>query len=198
MTVPFSVPRKAGLNRDLFQSPADWISPNREAPHGYSFRDNPPPADGKKVVLLDTDHLFGTGCTDPAWAWKAFCRGYNPLYMDMWSMELNDPGRRAVRTALGLTRAVARRVDLASASPHSELASTRFCLADPGRQYLVYAPQERAITVDLSTASGELQVHWVNPRSGVIVERPIVTGRRRQDFQSPFDADAVLLLRAVK
>ena len=48
---------KGGSNRTLFDSPADWISPNPEG----GYRDNPPAADGKKVVITDTDHLWGIG-----------------------------------------------------------------------------------------------------------------------------------------
>ena len=50
-----------GSNEDLFESPADWVSPNPEAKDGYNYAYNPPPADGRKVVLLDTDHLWGLG-----------------------------------------------------------------------------------------------------------------------------------------
>ena len=44
---------------------------------------DPPAWDGKKVAVLDTDHLWGHGGT-PSWAWKSFCRGYNTLLMDSW------------------------------------------------------------------------------------------------------------------
>lgn len=43
------------------------------------------------------------------------------------------------------------RTNLASARPDGELASTGFCLADPGREYLVYLPQGGEVTVDLGT-----------------------------------------------
>lgn len=46
-----------GRNATLFASPADWISPN---PAG-GYRNQPPPAQGRKVVILDTDHLWGEG-----------------------------------------------------------------------------------------------------------------------------------------
>ncbi|MHC4400345.1 MAG: DUF6298 domain-containing protein [Planctomycetota bacterium] len=68
---------KGGSNRALFDSPADWISPNHEG----GYRDNPPAADGKKVILSDTDHLWGIG-GNQAWVWKSFLRGMNPIFMD--------------------------------------------------------------------------------------------------------------------
>ena len=71
-----------GRNEDLFNSPADWISPWEELPH-YPYRDNPRPADGKKIVIVDTDHLWGIG-GDHAWAWKSFVRGNHPSFMDAY------------------------------------------------------------------------------------------------------------------
>lgn len=48
---------RRGRNETLFNSPADWVSPNSEG----GFRDNPPDLQGRKVVLSDTDHLWGIG-----------------------------------------------------------------------------------------------------------------------------------------
>ena len=192
ITVPFGVPRKPGLNKALFDSPADWISPNSEAPGRYSYRDNPPPADGRKVVLLDTDHLFGVRGKDHRWVWKVFCRGYNPLYMDMWTVERDDPGRRSVRQALGHVVATAGRMRLGTAAPHGELASTAYCLAVPGHEYLVYAPSGGALSLDLSAASGPLAVEWIHPRSGAVTRDSQVRGGDRREFTPPFPGDAVL------
>ncbi|HEY9228128.1 MAG TPA: DUF6298 domain-containing protein, partial [Gemmatimonadaceae bacterium] len=69
-----------GRDADLFDSPADWVSPWEELP-AYPYRDNPRVSDGKKVVIVDTDHLWGIGGTR-AWAWKNFMRGNNPSFMD--------------------------------------------------------------------------------------------------------------------
>lgn len=49
----------SGTYVNLFNSPADWISPNPEG----GYRDDPPVNDGRKVVLNDTDHLWGEGVT---------------------------------------------------------------------------------------------------------------------------------------
>lgn len=74
-----------GLNvsfdADLFGSNADWVAPNNGAANEYI--DDPPPAKGDKVVVLDTDHLWGIG-GNRTWAWKAFLRGYNILFMDSY------------------------------------------------------------------------------------------------------------------
>ena len=63
-------------NDCLFNSPADIISP-----HKYPNFRNPPPSKGDKVILLDTDHLWGVG-GNADWVWKSFTRGYQPIFMD--------------------------------------------------------------------------------------------------------------------
>jgi hypothetical protein len=72
---------KKSFERDLFESHAEWIAPNNGLHNEYI--DAPPPASGAKVVVLDTDHLWGIG-GDRTWAWKAFLRGYNLLFMDSY------------------------------------------------------------------------------------------------------------------
>ena len=68
-----------GNNENLFNSPADWISPG---PHGKPW-DTPQVADGSKIIISDTDHFHST-LTDPKWAWKTFLRGNHPILMDWW------------------------------------------------------------------------------------------------------------------
>ena len=146
---------KGGSNETLFESPADWISPNPGAAAPFNYRDNPPPADGKKLILTDTDHLWGIGGSQ-AWVWKSFTRGLNPLFMDPYR-EVVISGRsrgnwEPVRRSLGYTLRYARRMDLAAMTPQSTLASTKFCLANPGREYLVFLPGGGKVTSKLSTA----------------------------------------------
>jgi hypothetical protein len=54
---------------------------------------------------------------------------------------LKDPGHTAARLAMKHTRHFARRPNFAAMTPHSTLASTGYCLADPGNQYLIYQPK---------------------------------------------------------
>lgn len=61
----------------MLASPADWISPGRRDGYG----EDPPAWDGRKVSLLDTDHIWGVGGS-AAWVWISFLRGHNPIFMD--------------------------------------------------------------------------------------------------------------------
>ena len=196
-------------NRLLFASPADWISPG----HGpeMEYRYDPPDTGGGKVIIADTDHLWGHGGTYP-WVWKCFTRGLNPAFMDPWvpvpgmlragyaGAVLNQrdyPDWALLRLNLGYTRRFAARLDLNRAIPHAELASSRYCLAIPGEAYLVYVPDDAQVTVDLAAASGPLAVEWFCPRSGATTHGEPAVGGAKRRFISPFGFDVVLFLRRV-
>jgi hypothetical protein len=188
---------KGGSNRTLFESPADWISPNPEG----GYRDNPPAADGSKVVLTDTDHLWGIGGSQ-AWVWKSFLRGLNPLFMDPYDGTVIgnpfDAQWDPVRKSLGYTRRFAEAANLAAMTPSNELASSGFCLAhasaDQG-EYLVYAPEGGKVTIDLSATPGKLKAHWFDPSEGTSVDASLIDGGTPQTLQVPFAGDAVLWLK---
>ena len=190
---------EGGSNKTLFESPADWISPNPEG----GYRDDPPPADGRKVIINDTDHLWGIG-GNQGWVWKSFCQGLNPIFMDPYVNELftlhpEDRGKldtrwNPVRYNLGYTRRFALRMDLLHARPMAELASSHYCLAVPGRQYLVYLPSGGTVSIDLSAATGELFVEWLNPSTGRRIGGNKLQGGDVRSITAPFSGDAVLFI----
>jgi hypothetical protein len=208
-----------GNNEDLFKSTADWIAPSDS---DGDYRTNPPAANGRKVIIVDTDHIWGIG-GDREWVWKSFLRGLNPIFMD----PLDDTRWRSsqrkfesCRRAMGQTLAYADQLNLAAMSPHDELASTGYCLADPGKQYFVYVPFEetrlestwftrslrglvrnfrwlfkQTVTVKLSAASGMFLVEWFNPSTGNAWRALPVSGGKDCSFTVPFRGDAALSLR---
>lgn len=186
---------RGGTNKALFDSPAEWISPN---PDG-GYRDNPPANDGRKVILSDTDHLWGTG-GNPAWVWKSFLRGINPIFMDPYNDKVLEKKPKmdcpAIRRAMGNTLRVAERVNLTAMTPHGELASTSYCLADPGREYLVYLPDGGSVTVDLSAVKGAVAVEWFDPKQRDFTGGEPVAGGERRTFACPTAGEGVLHLRA--
>ena len=181
---------EGGDNAALLAGPADWISPG-----GFGLLRDPPPADGRKVVLLDTDHVCGV-CGDPSFVFKAFFRGYNPIYMDpITDTPEKEANHRAVRRAMGQTARLAQRIDLAVMTPHPELFSTRYGLANPGATYLAYQPARGSFSVDLRGAGGRLSAEWINPETGSTVAGGPIVGGRRVSLQPPFPGSAVLLLQ---
>ncbi|MBA7601719.1 hypothetical protein ES703_08799 [subsurface metagenome] len=185
---------RGGKNETLFKSPADWISPNREG----GYRDNPPAADGRKVVLNDTDHLWGIG-GNQAWVWKSFLRGHNPIFMDPYDGVVLgkhfDPKWDPIRRSMGYTRMYADRMNLAAMRPRDDLASTKYCLAKPGVEYLVYKPagDEASITVKLK--AGSYKYEWFDPNQGKIVSKGTIRANGgKQVLCSPLKGDAVVYI----
>jgi hypothetical protein len=103
----------------------------------------------------------------------------------------------APRRAMGHARRYADRIDLAASRPAGELASTGYCLAVPGREYLVYLPGGGAATVDLSAAKGKLAVEWADPITGKITAGGAMEGGAERTLKAPFGGDAVLYLRTM-
>lgn len=187
-----------GNNTDLFNSPAEWISPN---PDG-GYQDDPPASDGTKVIVTDTDHLWGVG-GDRTWVWKSFTRGMHPIYMDCYSelycpgSDPGDPTRVSVVKNMGSTWNYATRMNLVAMTPREDLCSTGYCLANPvaqGAEYLVYLPNGGTVSVDLSAASGNLTVEWFNPDKGTTISGGTTSGGASREFTPSFGGDAVLYL----
>ncbi|KPK83209.1 MAG: hypothetical protein AMS27_13275 [Bacteroides sp. SM23_62_1] len=187
---------RGGSNQALFDSPADWISPNPEG----GYRDNPPAANGSKVILTDTDHLWGIG-GNQSWVWKSFLRGMNPLFMDPYDCMVlanscNPVWMDSVRVSLGYTRMLADRMDLLSMLPLPELASSMYCLANRGSEYLVYLPDSDEVEVNLEDTPGSFQAEWFNPNTGEFTESDIIEGGDKVSLTSPYEgAGAVLYLK---
>ena len=188
---------RGGSNETLFKSPADWISPNAEG----GYRDDPPAADGRKVVITDTDHLWGIG-GNHKWVWKSFTRGMNVLFMDPYDglvlKKSYDPEwAEPLRKSLGYARAYALRMNLIDMKPEN-LASSHYCLANRGEEYLVYLPDSTHVQVDLKDVTGSVEVEWFDPVTGDRIEGEPVAGGTACTFESPFESeDAVLYLKRI-
>lgn len=197
---PVGMTSVGDMNNDCLKSPADWTS---LATTGWDqpkdpWTSDPPAADGHKVCLLDTDHIGWKVFIDDAaftraWVWKSFTRGHNTLLMENLS---DSAGWIAGRAAMGHTRRLAERVNLATLVPHPELASTRCCLAHPGQEYIVYLPDGGEVTVDMSATVGRFQVEWIHPVEGTITGAESITGGDKRVLKAPFSGEAVVHLWA--
>ncbi len=181
-----------GENSTLFGGPAEAISSNNEG----GYKDNPPVADGRKVIISDTDHLWGIG-GDYRWVWKSFLRGHNPIFMDPYDTDLkgglSEETIELTRKNMGYTLTYAERMNLAAMTPQPNLASSGYCLAEPGKEYLAYAPGGR-VDMDLAGTTGTFNVEWLDLHTGVIRAGGSAKGGAHRKFTPPFDGDAVLYL----
>ena len=193
---PVGMTGAAIKNKPMFESPAEWISPVGKK----IYKDDPIVADGSKVVIVDSDHIHPWG-TDPKWPWRCFLRGHNFITMDPYmdarfdSPSVPVPEWDDIRRQMGYTLRWANRVDLAAMTPQNQQASTEYCLANPGREYLVYLPDGGSVSIDLSSVSGELSASWFNPSTGEDIDADKVAGGGKSNFTAPFDGHAVLSLR---
>jgi hypothetical protein len=178
-----------GRNRDLLRSPADWISPGNRG----GWRRSPPPADGAKVVAVDTDHLWGIG-GDRAWVWKTFLRGHHTFYMDPLD---DDPVRQAARQAMGDTVRWSRRLNLEACRPRVNLCSSGYALANeqPG-EVLAYLPRGWG-WIRLGWLPGPLRLEWFDPVKGQSVDGGTMTGGGIRWLSAPWRGEAVVFLTRI-
>jgi len=213
---PIGITAEGGdqINEELLASPADWISPSNG--RAFEYRYNPPAASGQKVILNDTDHLWGHGC-EIGWIWKSFTRGMNVLFMDPWEpipgdldwWQDGDITRNQryyyawddMRRNLGYTRNIARIYDLNQCVPDLNFCTSTYCLANRDRQYVCFFPAGGSEGLDLTGLTGEFQVEWLNPATGVTVKGAAVPAvsptphamHQRVALRAPFEGPAILL-----
>jgi hypothetical protein len=183
---------KGGTNAVLEESPAEWISPNPGSAQ-ENYREDPCSNCSKKVVISDTDHLWGHTGGDNIWVWKTFTRGLNVLFME--ELLPSPTWQDSARVAMGQVRRYAERVSLAAMKPEDRLSATRYCLADRGREYLVFQSNKGEFTLDLSDASGVFSAEWLDVTGNRVIAAKAVDGGASRTFTTPFPGPAVLYLK---
>jgi hypothetical protein len=82
-------------------------------------------------------------------------------------------------------------------SPHNDYvrgSTEAYCLAEPGRQYLVYAPIGGSVRLDLRNFSGIFQAKWFDPRKGDYMGTKAVSGAKIRSLSAPDGRDWVLIV----
>ena len=211
MTMQFPVADQTKVNDPLFRSNATWISPGYDddifadgrqhpmapgSPPSRWYAD-PPASDGRKVILSDTDH-YAPGKGGALWAWKSFLRGHHPILMDfglLGGMSAPDPKFEATRYAMGDTRRYAERMNLIEMQPRDDLASTRFALANPGREVLVLQPDDGSFRVTLEAGAYEVEWYSVDTRETQRGD-DLTSHNGETTLRAPFAGPCVVYLRA--
>ena len=119
--------------------------------------------------------------------------------MDQFEGIVGDPdsyyGDQTIRDGLGYARYYADKMDLIHMTPtsSSSACSTRYCIRNEGKEYLVYQPNSGSFTVNLP--EGEYTYEWMNPDNGNIIIGGNINGDGNVGFTPPFSGDAVLYLK---
>ena len=126
---------------DCFAVAGSWQS------RRYAKKD-PPANNSGKPGIVDMDHV-SPGSNDVGFVWSAFTRGYHFNLYDkpFENPDAESPEWQRVRNNVGKAVEYAAKLDLANVAPGNDLASTGFCLAKPGTQYVVYQPGSGSFTV---------------------------------------------------
>ena len=120
--------------------------------------------------------------------------------MDPYKRDTLDRGAdvqwEPVRATLGHTRRFAERMNLASTLPHPELASTTYCLAQPGKEYVVFQPKSaEPFSVELKL--GTYRFEWFDTAKGASSEDgQVQASEGKREFKAPFNGSAVLYLKS--
>ena len=184
---------------------ADWISPGPWDKGGFENAHTDPPLwTGKKVCVLDTDHLWGHGM-DYHWVWYSLLRGHNVLFMDPWDpipawhdtyknspdLQIFKDGRGAMRNA----SKIASQIDLKIMKPIKAFNSG-FCLADTGKEYLIYV-RKGTREIDLSSITGNFSVEWIHPYLDIFQKDSDIKGGSKTNLSIPFSDDGIVHLRKI-
>jgi len=187
------------------QCHADIVSPGGD----QTYLHNPPRAAGNKVVIADSDHLSPLRVTHVQF-WKWFTRGMHPILMDCkyqglswWTGRSFQPEHvkwGQMRDAMGVIRGYADRMNLVTMVPQDEMtdspSSTRYCLYEPGREYLVYQPRHGEFRVRLP--AGRYGLEWFNPSRNKVAGLGTIDAITDQSsFTPPFEGHAVIYLKAL-
>ena len=194
--VGMTYPSKGGTNDDLYGSPADWISPN-PGDSQESYLTEPSSNYHGKVIVDDTDHLCGHTCGDTLWVWKCFCHGLNVLMME--DLSPSPTWQDSARDAMGQVRKFSERINLAQMAPVDNLSETHYCLANAGREYLVFQPGNKGeFAVNMSESPGTFAVEWLNASTGETVKGEPIKGGGPRTFPTPFGGPGVLYLKILE
>jgi hypothetical protein len=137
------------MGRDpVVNSPADCFAAAGSWQSRRFKKKNPPANNSGKPGIVDTDH-GAAGTSDAGYIWSALTRGYHLNLYDkpFESPDAEGPEWQRVRRNVGKAVEYAGKLDLVNVGPRGDLASTGFCLAKPGYQYVVYQPGDGPITV---------------------------------------------------
>ena len=83
-------------------------------------------------------------------------------------------------------------MNLVSMIPRLDLSSTTYCLANPGSEYLVFAPVAGAMKVELSGKPNDYVVEWLSIDTGEVSLNHSISSKI---FSSPFSGPAVAYLK---
>jgi hypothetical protein len=127
----------------------------------------------------------------------------NPIFMDPYEGLIignaADPRWELIRTNIGYMQKYAGETDLNKMVPTGHLASTGYCLANPGSDYIVYLPDTNKVTLDLSDLKNDCYLEWLDPETGEIITAGSIRAGGTVELETPGEIkNAVLYITTKK
>ena len=159
----------------------------------------------KPVVVLefnyeDASEMSGPHAVDPDTlrknAWRIFIRGgyfaygHEGIYIWYKSSYLNSLGANYMTYLYNF----AITTDFWRMNPTNDIVSSGNALSIPGEEYIIHLPTGGSTTINLSQATGTLDVEWYNPRTGNYQDQTTVEGGASRTFTAPDSNDWVLYI----
>ena len=191
--------RKGGwkqMGRDaVVNGPSDCFAVAGSWQSGRYRKKDPPVNNSGKPGIVDMDHV-APGSNDGGFVWSAFTRGYHFNLYDkpFESPEAEGPEWQCVRFNVGQTVEYAKKMDLKNVSPRDDLASTGFCLAKPGYQYVVYQPGGAPFTASGLRGGTSYCYEWYNTEQHKVVSSGRVRPSGSKESFTPANKGFVLYL----
>jgi len=177
------------------KSPADCFAVAGSWNAGAYGKKNPPANDAGKPGIVDMDHV-SPGSSDVGYVWSALTRGYHfSLYDKPFERpDMESPAWQRIRSNVSQAAAYARRMDLSNAHPRVDLATTGFCLACPGEQYIVYQPKSEPFEVSGLIPQADYLYEWFDTDRHRVVEKNRFTSSAASKSFTPSKKEMVLFL----
>lgn len=189
----------SGDNAYLDASNADAIC--------YGANDSGPLADpqapnSSTCNFFDTDHNGGLVYSFE-WIWRSLCRGNAGVwYMDEWDGasylqvdRRNDSNCVLIRENLGYALTLINLTnDLFGMTSQDSLSSTGWCLAKnhaTAAEYIAYQDGTGNFTLNLTTATGTLNIRWLRCSDGTVTTGSTVSGGAIRTLTPPWAGDVV-------
>ena len=156
----------------------------------------PRPLNNVKIYGIDGGR-FGT--TQDAFErfWRNIFAGSASARFHEKHLGHSEPALRMIRSA----RDVIGAFDLFRCQPHNDLLSDRepntaYCLAWPGRTYVVYFPAQKNVRLNLRDSEGEMTLRWYNIDVGQWRDSERVEAGKSIALNVPSSGQLVALLQA--
>lgn len=190
----------SGSNTVLDNSGADWVSYNSGKADAVHSASDP-------VSIYDTDHTVGLAAENSiAWVWQSFCNGHGAaFYMDAWDGAMFGEDQRAmsgyvvIRRNTGYARQLAALLkDQIGMTPQAGLSTSGYCLAKnhaTAGEYVVFYSGSGTFNLNLSTATGTLNIRWLRCSDGTVQDSATVTGGATRTLTPPWTGAVVAYVR---